>query len=595
MAALQIAGGDAYPFSTQVLDIATGRLWPTVLSDTANAVLWGTMLHFAVVFPRPWKIIARRPRLIALVYVLPFIFYLGTLVTHLPAANPLQRLGFEASVSPPAANVYPLLIVAALVTSYVIAGDRLDRRRMRWQLYTFGFGTACYLGLGRLPEWLTGQPLVSWDALTLSFLPCPVALGVAVLRYRLFDIQVILRRSLLYGLLSGILLAGYLSLFTALRLVTGARPDPAALLSVAVGVLTIVPLATRLRRVASRWVFGDRDEPYEVLRQLGATLQSAASSQAVLDHVVLTLSRTLRLSYAAVEVAGLDRLASRWGTPTGTAVTIPLVYHSEHNGQLILDPGPLREPFGLSDQRLLEGIAQQVGVVAHNLLLAQRLQRSLERTLTALEEERRRLRRDIHDGLGPTLASASMRLELARSLMREDPGTADGIFDGLVQTHHQALRDIRRLVDGLRPPVLDQLGLLPALRDRAARLSGSVVISVEADADPEPLPAAAEVAVYHIVSEALTNVVRHASASVCTVRLCRDDRALRVEIRDDGKGLPPGYQPGVGLQSIRERSAELGGSAEIRDAPEGGTVVSATLPLLASVHSRLVPPGTRQL
>jgi len=147
-----------------------------------------------------------------------------------------------------------------------------------------------------------------------------------------------------------------------------------------------------------------------------------------------------------------------------------------------------------------------------------------------------------------------------------------------VQTHHHALSDLRRLVDGLRPPVLDQIGLLPALRERAARLTGAVIITVEAEPDLEPLPAAAEVAAYHIVSEALTNVVRHAGATACTVRLWREN-GLRIEIRDDGVGLRPGYAAGVGLHSIRERSAELGGEADIRTGPTGGTVVTARLAL----------------
>ena len=568
-AVLQIAGGDAYPLSSQVVDVVTGRVWPTVVSDSANALFWGAMLHFAVVFPQRWPILARRPRLVAVIYIGPFLLYGVSALIRSAGATSLERLGLLAAVSPAAANVFPLLIVSALVVSYVKARDPLARQRMRWQLYTFGFGTAGYLGFGRLPEWLTGQPLIRYDLLVLFFLPCPIALGLAVLRYRLFDIQIILRRSLVHGLVFTGLLAGYLAVFQLLSLVFHPVPLP-ALAAVA---LTALPAGTYLRRIVSRRVFGARDDPYEVLRQL---LDSTSSAQAVLDHVVETLSRTLRLAYTAIEVA--DGRAASHGTPTGTPVTIPLVHLGEHNGRLILDPGPLREPFGPSDERLLGGLARQVGVIAHNLLLAQRLQRSLERSISALEEERRRLRRDIHDGLGPTLASATMRLELARSLVGSDPATADVIFDSLVQTHHHALNDVRRLVDGLRPPVLDQLGLLPAVRERAARMSGHVVITVEADDNVEPLPAAVEVATYHIVSEALTNVVRHASATECTVKLCRGT-GLYIEIRDNGKGLRPGYTAGVGLSSIRERCAELGGSADIQSGPGDGTVVAAQFPL----------------
>jgi len=577
IAILQAAGGAAYPFASQVVDVATGRIWPTMLSDTANALVWGAMLHFAMVFPKRWPVVARRPRLVAVAYVVPFLLYGLSLATGLPGADALQRLGLLAAVSPPAANVFPVVVVAALVASYVLAKrDPSARQRMRWQLYTFGFGVAAYIGLGRLPEWVTGHPLLGYDVLTLFFLPCPIALGFAVLRYRLFDIQVILRRSLVYGLLSAGVLACALGAATGLGMLFGWPADPVPLALVVIVTLALVPAASRLRRVVSRRVFGDRDDPYEVLRQLGDTLESTSSPQAVLDHVTRTLARTLRLAYVAIEVSGGYR--SSHGKPAGQPATLPLVFQGEDNGSLVLDAGPLHEPFGERDGRLLDGIARQVGVIAHSLVLGARLQRSLERTITALEEERRRMRRDIHDGLGPTLASATMRLELARSLLHCDPATAEEVFDSLVQTHHHALRDVRRLIDGLRPPVLDQIGLVPALRERAARLGGRVAITIEADACVGSLPAAAEVAAYHIVSEALTNVVRHAAATECTVRLCRDDE-LRIEVRDNGIGLSAAYQAGVGLRSIRERCAELGGTADIRAADGGGTRVTARLPV----------------
>ncbi|GAA1869139.1 sensor histidine kinase [Asanoa iriomotensis] len=569
IATLQLAGGAAYPLSSQVVDVATGRIWPSLVSDTANALMWGAMLHFALVFPR------RRPlrwQWTALAYAAPLILYAARLVTGLPGANPLQRLGLLAAVSPPAANVYPLVIVAALVIGYVRNHDPGDRRRMRWQLYAFGFGVTAYIGLGRLPEWLWGSPLLGWDVLTLFFLPCPLALGAAVLRYRLFDIQVILKRSLVYGLLSALVVLAYVGIVAAVRPLLGAQVPLAAVAIVAV---TVVPAATRLHRVVGRWLYGDRDDPYEVLRQLSATLESSVSPRAVLERVVHSLRRTLRLSYAAVEIGGIPTVAV--GTASAEPTDIALVHRGEHHGRLRLDPGPLREPFGPDDDRLLDGLARQVGVIAHHLQLSARLQHSLERTVTALEEERRRIRRDIHDGLGPTLASVTMRLRLARQFLHDDPPTADAIFAGLVETHEHALADLRRLVEGLRPPILDQLGLTAALREQATRLGGPVTITI-ATTDVEPLPAAVEVAAYHVVSEALTNVVRHAGAHTCVVHLRRDD-ALHIEVRDDGTGLPAVYQAGMGLRSMRERCAELGGTADIHTTPTGGTLVTAHLPL----------------
>ena len=569
IAVFQVAGGAAYPLSSQVIDVFTGRVWPTLVSDTANALMWGAMLHFAVVLPRS------RPlhwRWTALCYGTPFILYCTNVLTHLPHANALQRLGLLTAVSPPAANVLPLAVVAALVIGYARSRDPGVRQRLRWQLYTFGFGVAAYVGLGRVPEWLTGAPLLGWDMLTLFFLPCPLALGAAVLRYQLFDIQVILKRSLVYGLLSAVTVLAYVGIVAALRPLFGA---PVPLAAVAVIAVTVVPTATYLRRLVGRWLYGERDDPYEVLRRLSTVLESAGSPETVLEHVVHSLARSLRLAYAAVEIGGIPPVSI--GTASGALQHIPLVYRGEDHGRLVLDPGPLREPLGADDERLIDGLARQVGIIAHHLQLSARLQHSLERSVTTLEEERRRIRRDIHDGLGPTLASVTMRLRLARQFLHQDPATTDTIFEGLVETHEHALRDLRRLVEGLRPPILDQLGLAAALHEQAARLGGPVTITVEA-AGVGPLPAAVEVAAYHVVSEALTNVVRHASAQHCAVRLHCDD-GLHIEVRDDGNGLPAVYRAGVGLRSIRERCAELGGTAAVTTAASGGTTVTARLPL----------------
>jgi signal transduction histidine kinase len=270
--------------------------------------------------------------------------------------------------------------------------------------------------------------------------------------------------------------------------------------------------------------------------------------------------------------------AASYGTVGQAPQVVALVHRGEQIGQLVLDPGPNREPFGPSDQRLLDGLSRQVSATAHSVLLTASLHRSLERTVTVLEEERRRLRRDIHDGLGPTLASAVMRLDLGRSLMHGDPGAADKVLAGLADTQRQALVDVRRLVEGLRPTILDHLGLVAALREQVDRLAGRMNVTLTAAEDLEPLPAAVEVAVYRIVSEALTNVVRHAGATTCVIRLRRDGD-LHVEIRDNGRGLPGTYRPGVGLTNIRERCTELGGSVEFASEPGQGTTVRCHLPV----------------
>jgi signal transduction histidine kinase len=207
------------------------------------------------------------------------------------------------------------------------------------------------------------------------------------------------------------------------------------------------------------------------------------------------------------------------------------------------------------------------------------LQRSRERLIAAREEERRRLRRDLHDGLGPQLASLTLTLAAARELLRHDVDAADRLLQELAIHAQSAITDIRRVVYDLRPPALDDLGLVLALREQAAQYCQiGLQITITAPEHLPALPAAVEVAAYRIVQEALTNVVRHAQAQTCTVCLRHED-ALLVQIRDDGIGMQSSGRSGVGLMSMRERTAELGGTYQIDSQPGQGTRIQARLPL----------------
>jgi signal transduction histidine kinase len=263
---------------------------------------------------------------------------------------------------------------------------------------------------------------------------------------------------------------------------------------------------------------------------------------------------------------------------------LPLLYRGEEIGAFLLVPRPGEGGFSSADKHLLDGLARQAGVAAYTVRLTADLQRSRERLVTAREEERRRLRRDLHDGLGPALGSLPLKLDVADDLMEEDPAAARELLRGLKAQSQSAVADIRRLVYGLRPPALDDLGLVGAIRETTAQYGANGLrISVEAPESGSlpPLPAAVEVAAYRIVQEALTNVSRHAEAHTCVVRLVLDEAGgvLRFEVSDDGRGLPAGYRPRVGLHSMRERAEELGGSCLVETLPENGTRVRASLPV----------------
>lgn len=211
------------------------------------------------------------------------------------------------------------------------------------------------------------------------------------------------------------------------------------------------------------------------------------------------------------------------------------------------------------------------------------LQRSVERLVLAREEERRRIRRDLHDGLGPTLAGLGLQLELANSLVRSDPDAAQAILQRLDDRVKVAVRDIRALVDDLRPPILDQLGLESAIEEGTSYLTrhtteGRFTVSVDVTGNVDGLPAALEVTAFRIVMEAVTNACRHSGASICRVRLVLD-RALKITVEDDGVGMSGAYESGVGLSSMRERAAQLGGTCRLEPRSGGGTVVRAELPL----------------
>jgi signal transduction histidine kinase len=269
--------------------------------------------------------------------------------------------------------------------------------------------------------------------------------------------------------------------------------------------------------------------------------------------------------------------------------SLPLIYQAETVGRLVLAPRSPGEGFSPADRRLLEDIAHQAGVAAHSVRLTADLQRSRERLVTALEEERRRMRRDLHDGLGPALASQGLKLAAARQLLGRDPAAADLLLAQVMSQNESTVADVRRLVYALRPPALDELGLVEAIRDHAlgldcdASLVEALYIQVEPPAQGlPPLTAAVEVAAYRIALEALTNVTRHAYARRCLIRFSLETSSrpvvLLLEILDDGVGLPENPRSGVGLSSMRERAEEVGGSISIERAAGGGTRVVARLP-----------------
>jgi two-component system, NarL family, sensor kinase len=360
----------------------------------------------------------------------------------------------------------------------------------------------------------------------------------------------------------------------------------APIVATAVVAVLALPAQRRLARLVNRLVHGEREEPFAVLRRLGARLAAAQDdatvAEQVLPDVVAAVARAMRLPYVAVQLADGTEVA-RGRRPEDVA-QLPLVYAGTDVGRLVVATrpgGPGGSAGSTSDAKALAALAEQAAVAVHTVVLARDLRRSRELAVTAREEERRRLYRDLHDGLGPSLAALALQVETARDLVGLDDDRAGALLDQVRGHLKDTVGEVRTVVHGLRPPALDDLGLPDAVRELAGRFAGSIALDVTVDAGAE-LPAAVEVAAYAITAEALANVARHAGARSASVRVEREGGALVVAVSDDGCGVPADARPGVGLVSMRRRAEELGGTLELAASGEGvrrGTVVTARLPL----------------
>jgi two-component system NarL family sensor kinase len=404
------------------------------------------------------------------------------------------------------------------------------------------------------------------------------AVAFAILRYGLYEIDFVVSRTVVYGGLTIILGSSYVGLVALAGTFIHGRALGSLPAAVVVALL-FAPVRMRLQRASDRLLFGERDDPYLVISSLGEL--DASDSPDALAALAHTVAGMLKLPYVAIELEGDQgyELVAECGRLDGDPLVLPLIHGGEVTGRLTLGTRTRADRFTAKELQLFADIARHVAVTAHSVQLTEELQRSREQLVAAREEERRRLRGDLHDGLGPTLAGISLQISSARVLLSRDPIAADRLLGRLVNETQGAIADIRRLIYALRPPALDELGLVPALRMQGERFPGLDVL-VRPD-ELESLPAAVEVAAYRIATEALTNVARHAGATRCTITMSVNGH-FDLEICDDGKGLAAGWHAGVGISSIRERAAELGGTCTVAGNPNGGTRIFTRLPLPAA-------------
>ncbi|HET6967091.1 MAG TPA: ATP-binding protein [Ornithinibacter sp.] len=539
-------------------------------------------------------------------------FSLAALVNPVPLESRLSSvpnpLGLPASMQlvADAVAVTALVSAAGVLVLAVVGvvhrwrgGDELVHQQLLW------FALAFCLPLVTIP--VAATPWARPWMFAAASLPTPVAIGVALLQRRLYDIQLVVSRTLTYVLLS-MAVAG-LHALTVAGVGAFLRDSDAVWLPwAAAGVVAaaFLPLRDALQGAVTRLTYGQWSQPAAVLAASGRRLADASDVPALLDSLVAEIGAGLRMQRVEI-VDERGRSLARHGDPVGAEddVLVPLLAYGVPVGVLRHTARGLRP----ADRTLLADVARQLGGVVHSAALLDTIREGQERVVRAREEERRRLRRDLHDGLGPTLAALTLQVDTLRNrLVPTLPVAAGGgapaatpaseaspVAGALLERELLRLRsgiqatvhDVRRIVEGLRPPALDEDGLDGALRRLADDVTAGSDLALDLDLDAvERVPAAVEVATYRVAQEALTNVVRHSGAGHASVRLSVDDDSVTLVVCDDGCGPGPGRVGGLGLVSMRERAEEIGGTVVVDGGTHQGrgTRVVLRLPLAATTE-----------
>lgn len=414
----------------------------------------------------------------------------------------------------------------------------------------------------------------------------PVALGLAMLRHRLFDVEVTVNRVAVATAVTAMLLGVYTATVAAVAAVFGgagaARWDWGQLLAAAITVVTVSPLYRLARAGVDRLMFGDRDRPDRVLRHLAGRLGETVDPLEVPAVVVDAVADTLRLPFVALDRetgSGVVRAASRGTPPPGRISEFPISYAGERLGLLHAASRAGEARLTAADRALLGDLATQAGPALYSGRLAHELADSRERLREDRLVERARLRRALHDGLSPSLSGIAIAATAARG-REQASADVDRLLARIESEATASALTLRALLTGLRPPGLDELGLAVGIESRAGELAEASGVAFDVDVD-SPLPALApdtEQTAYLVTVEAMVNVIRHAHASRCRVRLTHHGDALGLAVADDGCGLPDGTPDGDGLRSARERVVGCGGTLTVLTPPGGGTDVEVRLP-----------------
>jgi signal transduction histidine kinase len=429
------------------------------------------------------------------------------------------------------------------------------------------------------------QTPVDLIAAPVAYISPVLATGYAVARHHLYGVDPVINRLAMWGIVSAVLLGGYLGAVTLLTSVSGAAqgsPTVAALVAGAVA-LCLAPVRSRVQRLVDRAMYGFRDDPLEMFRAAGKRLSAAVHPADVGLEIVRTATGSLRLPWAALDLeteGEWTRVAEVGVPPRNEPFLVPIRDAGEDVGRLLVAPRRGEGGLGERDARLLADLSTQAGPAVRAARMVTELTDSRERLIQARESERRRLQRDLHDGLSPALSGIGLSADAARRLLAVRPTMADGLLQRISVEARESAEVVRRMLADLRPAGLEDAGLVAAVTERAFLLQrpGEFDIRVRAPECLDVMSQGVQVAAYRITVEAMTNAARHSGGTCCDVLLEESDGHLRIAVTDDGHGLRYDALPGVGLTSMRERASEAGGHLTLDRVGRGLTVL-AELPI----------------
>lgn len=557
-----------------------------------------------------------------LVLSLAFLFFPGTFSDYdLPdVRNPLGIAAlrpFEPFILALIVTV-PVTVVGgavAVIRRLRRATDDVERHQLRWLAWAAGIVAVSYvlafaIGWGDQTGFLSValQTVAVW-----SFALIPIAIGIAVLRYRLFEIDVVIRKTVVVGALGVFIAVVYVAIVAGIGALVGSGGNTlASAIAAAVVAIAFQPAARRARRLADRVVYGRRATPYEALSAFSERVGETYATDDLLPRMARILGEATGARRADVWLMIGERFrpAARWpldaevpqAQPSANGELPPLpdadaAFAVRHQGELLgalTLAKPASDPLSQTDEKLASDLASQAGLVLSNARLTTELESRIDelhalhkRLVSAQDQERRRIERNIHDGAQQQLVALSVRLRLARSLLERDPSEAATVLEELQGQATETLEDLRDLARGIYPPLLADKGLAAALEAQMRR--SLVPVDIERDGVGR-YPQEVEAAVYFSVLESLQNVAKYANASRAEVRLSASDVRLRFEVIDDGVGFDPATTTyGTGLQGIADRLAALGGSLDVRSSRGSGTTVAGTIPLDDEASTRSEP------